>query len=99
MSKIKGPVRNLTALDKEIYRLQLEAIKTEGKLGDNLKYVKHHFPEMVLGSITQRFASRSLWASVFDLMLQNDNLRSKMGKGAEWLATKSADWIKRKFGG
>jgi hypothetical protein len=99
MSKIKGPIRNLTALDKEIYRLQLEAIKTEGKLGDNFKYVKRHFPEMVLGTITQRFASRSLWASVFDLMLQNENLRSKMGKGAEWLADKSTAWIKKKFGG
>lgn len=98
MSRIKGPIRNLTALDKEIYRLQLEAIKTEGRLGDNFNYLKHHFPEMVLGSITQRFASRSLWLSVVELLFQNDNLRGKMGKGVEWLAEKSTSWIKKKFG-
>jgi hypothetical protein len=98
MSRIKGPIRNLTALDKEIYRLQLESIKTEAKLGDNFKYLKHHFPEMALGSITQRFASRSLWLSVVELLFQNENLRSKMSKGAEWLAEKSSSWIKRKFG-
>ena len=98
MSKIKGPIRNLTALEKEIYRLELEANRTEGKLGDNFKYLKHHFPEMAIGSITQRFASRSLWVSVVELLFQNDHLRGKMGKGLEWLAEKSASWIKHKFG-
>jgi hypothetical protein len=87
----------MTALDKEIYRLQLEAIKTEGKLGDNFKHLKHHFPEMALGSITQRFASRSLWVSVVELLFQHDNLRGKVRKGLEWLAEKSSTWIKHKF--
>ena len=98
MSKFKGPIKNLTALDKEIYRLQLEAIKAEGKLGDQYRHLKNHFPEMALGSLSQRFASRSLWVSLADMLLQHENIRSKMGKGMEWLASKTAAWAKKKFG-
>jgi hypothetical protein len=97
MSKIKTPIRNLTALDKEIYRLQLDAIKLENKLGDNFKYFKNRFPELIIGSISQRFASRSLWSYMLELFLENEHIRSKMGKGMEWLAEKSTSWFKKKF--
>jgi hypothetical protein len=97
MSKIKSPIRNLTALEKEIYRLQLDAIKMEDKLGDNFNYLKTHFPEMAIGSISQRFTSRSLWGYMAEVLLQNENVRQKMGKGMEWLADKSASWLKKKF--
>lgn len=53
MKKVKN-IHNLDSLEREIYRLRLEAKRQEDKLDDNWEYLQKNFPALLLNSISCR---------------------------------------------
>jgi hypothetical protein len=99
MTNIKQPIRNITALEREIYRLELEAKKMEDKMSDNYAYLKDHFPGLVVGSFIQQAAAKSIKFTILDSVWKNEKVQESVHAVAENVTERLASWIKRKFGG
>ncbi len=98
MSKINSPIRNITALEREIYRLELDAKKMEEKMGDNYTYLKNHFPGLVVGSFIQQAAAKSIKYTILESIWKNEKVQDSVHAVAENVTERVASWIKRKFG-
>jgi hypothetical protein len=98
MAKIKQPIRNITALEREIYRLELEAKKMEEKMSDRYEYLKDHFPGLVVGSFIQQAAGKSIKYTILDSIWKNEKVQESVHAVAENITERVASWIKRKFG-
>ena len=99
MSKINSPIRNITALEREIYRLELEAKKMEEKMNDNYTYLKNHFPGLLVGSFIQQAAGKSIKYTILESIWKNEKVQDSVHAVAENVTERLASWIKRKFGG
>jgi hypothetical protein len=99
MTNIKQPIRNITALEREIYHLELEAKKMEDKMSDNYAYLKDHFPGLVVGSFIQQAAAKSIKFTILDSVWKNEKVQESVHAVAENVTERLASWIKRKFGG
>jgi len=99
MAKIKQPIRNMTALEREIYRLELEAKRMEDKIGDNYDYFKHHFPGLVVGSFIQHASGKSIKYTILESIWKNEKVQESVQAVAENITERVSTWIKRKFGG
>jgi hypothetical protein len=99
MTKLNKPIRNITALEREIYRLELEARKMEDKMGDNYQYLKSHFPGLLIGSVIQHSAGKSIKYTILDSIWKNEKVQESMHTVAENITERVAAWVKRKFGG
>ena len=99
MAKIKQPIHNITALEREIYRLELESKKMEEKMSDRYEYLKDHFPVLVVGSFIQKSAAKSIKYTILQSIWKNEKVQESVHAVAENITERLASWIKRKFGG
>lgn len=87
-------IHNLDTLDREIYRLRLEAKNIEQKLDRNLDHFQEHYPSMAFHSFfsgkQRREEARSPF---FDSLFRSEALSSVIGKFAEFAAGKAASAI------
>lgn len=98
MPNIKQPIRNITALEREIYRLELEAKKMEEKMSNNYVYLKDHFPGLVVGSFIQQAAGKSIKYTILESVWKNEKVQESVHAVAENITERVASWIKRRFG-
>jgi hypothetical protein len=97
MAKVQRPVTNLTALDKEIYRLQLEARKLEDKLDENVAYLREHAAGMTFNSVfrRQRSGSDMLKDKIADSIWSNPRLQDGLCRIIDHLVDKAAEGVEK----
>ena len=88
-------IKNLDTLEKEIYRLQLEARNYEDKLGENLDYLQKHYASMTVNSIFNRASStkEKVKEKIFSSIWENEKIRSGIDKIIGHLADSAAEEI------
>jgi hypothetical protein len=92
---MSSKIRNLDTLEKEIYRLQLEARNYEDRLEKNFDYLKQHYASMTMNTIAGAAASakEKVKEKIFDAIWQNEKVRSGIDKIVSYLADKAAEGI------
>lgn len=97
MSKLKRPVRNLTMLDKEIYRLQLNARKLEDQLDENFNYLRENATGMAFNSVfrRQRSGSALLKEQIAESIWSNQRLQDGLCRIIDHLVDKAADGVEQ----
>lgn len=93
MKKAKN-IHNLDSLEREIYRLQLEAKNMERQFDRNFEHVQQHYSSMFMNSFFRRRkeegeAKSSFFASFF----QNENIHAAVTKITDRIADKAAEAI------
>jgi hypothetical protein len=92
MSKPVKHIRNLTELEKEIYRLKLQAIKAESKLSKNFDYFRDHYSELIINSVFHRSRNtESLKEKVAESLWTNPKLQHALNRLVDVLADKAVD--------
>lgn len=88
-------IKNLDTLEKEIYRLRLEAKNAEDKLEENCEYLQKHFASMTMNSIFNRpsTAKEKMKEKIFSSLWENEKVRNGLDKIVSYLAEKAADGI------
>ena len=89
--KKSGTIHNLDGLEKEIYRLQIEAINTEKKLSGNIDWLHHNTSEIILRSLLRRkrkFSRQNEGALHF---FKNEAVNRFVSALAERIAIRAAD--------
>jgi len=93
MEKSKD-IHNLDSLEKEIYRLKLEAKIIEEKLDHNLEHLQVNFPSMAMNSFfSQRKKKGEENDGLFGSFLKNEGLNSVADKITAHIASRAADSI------
>lgn len=98
MARSRKPVRSLTALEKEIYRLRLHAKKVERQLDDNVGYLKENFGSLLYHSIFRRHyhsAADMLKSRLAESLWNNEKLQHNIGKLLDQLLNKIADRLEK----
>lgn len=82
MSKASKHIRNLTELDKEIYRLKLEATKTEIRMDKNLEYFRENYIDLMMNSVFHRHdrSNETLKEKIADTIWNNSSLQAALDK-------------------
>ncbi len=99
MAKASSHIKSLDSLEKEIYRLRLEAKKAEEKLGANLDFLQHNYASMTMNSIFDRSSSgkepgkEKLKEKLFDSIWENERVHHGINKIIGHLADKAAEGI------
>ena len=87
-------IHNLDSLEKEIYRLQLEAKHIGEKLDDNIEHLQENFSSIAMNSITCSKKKKSNEnGSAFGDFLNNDKLNSVVGRVTDRIVERAADGI------
>jgi hypothetical protein len=92
------PIRNMTALEREIYRLELDARRMEDKIGDNYIYLKKHFPSLLAGSVIQQAAGKSIKYAILESVWNNEKVQEGVQSILANVSERLASWVKNKFG-
>jgi ribonucleotide reductase beta subunit family protein with ferritin-like domain len=97
-------IHTLDQLEKDIYRLRLEAKNMESQINDNLHYLQKHYTAMAVASFISSFSMKEkrgessddhLFSNIFK-MEAIDRLTSRM---ADRLIDKAAEGIENLVGG
>ena len=91
MKKTKH-IHNLDTLDKEIYRLQLETMKMEQRLGRSFEYLQENCASLLMNVIFRR-RKKSESSGFFSSFFHNDNFKSAFNRITDRLAGKAAEGI------
>jgi hypothetical protein len=93
MKKAKN-IHNLDTLDKEIYRLKLEAKNIEDKLDDNFEKLRHNWFSMSMNSIFHKKKNEeSSKSHFFDSFFKNDGFNAVVNKITDHIANRASDGI------
>lgn len=85
-------IKNLDTLEKEIYRLKLEAKQIEEKLDQNLDYLQENFSSMTMNSFFHKKKhTENGKTGFFDSAFKNDTFNTAIGKITDRIAVKAAD--------
>jgi hypothetical protein len=95
MKKSKQKIKNLDALEKEIYRLRLEAKVTAGKLEENFDRFQQHYGKMAMNSIFNSASAgkEKVKEKIFSSIWENEKVQNGINKIVDHLADKAADGI------
>ena len=97
MAKAASKIRNLDVLEKEIYRLRLEAKNTAEKLENNLDYLQHNYGSMTMNSIFSRSTKGSgkenVKLRIFSSFWENEKVQNGINRIVDHLADKTAEGI------
>jgi hypothetical protein len=96
--KIKKPIRNITSLEREIYRLELESRRLEDKIGDNYKYLKSNFPSLIAGSAFRYATGKSVKWTILESIWKNEKVQDGVQSVVANVSERFAAWVKKKFG-
>ena len=88
-------IKNLDTLEKEIYRLQLEARDRKDKLEKNWEYLQKHYASFTMNSFFNRRTStkEKVKEKIFNTVWENDKIRNGLDKIVDHLAEKATDGI------
>lgn len=93
MKKVKN-IHNLDTLEKEIYRLKLEARNIEAKLENNFDYLQQNYSSIFMNSFSsKKKQEREKKNDFFDSLFKNENFYSAINKVTEHIANRAADGI------
>lgn len=95
--KFKKPIRNLTELEKEIYRLQVQSLKLENKMGNNFNHLKENFPQLVIGSFFTKSEGTSFRHRLSDLIWSNEKVQTGVNKLIDVALDKAGGWLGKMF--
>ncbi|HMO33721.1 MAG TPA: hypothetical protein PKE63_12775 [Lacibacter sp.] len=98
MAKLKKPVNTITALEKEIYRLRLEARRLQDRLEDQADHLRQNFGGMTYNSIfhrTYQSGTEMLGAKLTERIWNNEKLQDGLGKIMDHFLDKAAESIER----
>ena len=94
-------IKTLTALNQQIYELNLEKRTMEDKLEGNWQHLQKHFPSMLRQTIFQTVKEHTKqgWAYNF---FSIPKVQEAVGNAAQKLTSKVEDiflhWLEKKFG-
>jgi hypothetical protein len=87
-------ISNLDKLEKEIYRLQLDAKNIENKLDDNFDHLHHNFSSMMMNSFCHREKSdKNGKGNFFDSAFKNEKVNSFVNRITGHIADRAAKGI------
>jgi hypothetical protein len=86
-------IKNIDTLEKEIYRLQLEARNCKDKLGKNLEHLQKHYASMTMNSFSSRNSSTK--EKIFSSIWENEKVRNGLDKIVSYVAEKASDGVER----
>ena len=87
-------VRNLDSLERELYRLELDAKNIEGKLDHNLGHLQENFSSMAMNSLfCNKNNKEEDKESRFGSFLKNEKINTVVNKITEHIADRAADGI------
>jgi hypothetical protein len=90
----KTKVHNLDTLEREIYRLKLEAKNIETLLDKNAGYLQRNFTSMMMNSICRKQKTKEEERhSFFDSVLKNEKLNNIINKMSGHIADRAAEGI------
>jgi len=93
MKKAKN-IHNLDTLEKEIYRLKLEARNIEIKLDKNVEYLQYNYSSMFMNSFFhKRKHEEKERNSFFDSIFKNEAFNTTVNKITDRIADRAADAI------
>ncbi len=98
MAKTSSKIKNLDTLEKEIYRLRLEAKNTEEKLENNLDYLQRNYASMTMNSIFSRSSSKEsgkerIKEKLFNSIWENERIHEGINKIIGHLADRASEGI------
>jgi hypothetical protein len=88
-------IKNLDTLEKEIYRLQLEARDQKDKLEKNLEYLQKHYASMAMNSFFQKNSSskEKVKEKILNTIWENEKLRTGIDKIVDYVTEKATDGV------
>jgi hypothetical protein len=88
-------IKNIDTLEKEIYRLRLEARDYKDKLEENLEHLQKHYASMTMNSFFNRNSSTKerVKDKIFSSIWENEKIRHGIDKIVGYLAEKATDGI------
>jgi hypothetical protein len=90
----KTAIKNLDALEKEIYRMKLEARQLEEKLDTNFSYLKDNYGAMAINSLFhKKKKNEDSTEGFFDSFIKNDTIKTVVSKVTDHIADRAADGI------
>lgn len=95
MTRSKQKIKNLDSLEKEIYRLQLEARNTAGKLEKNFDHFQQHYGSMTMNSFFSGASKgkEKIKEKLFSSVWENEKVQNGVNKIIDHLADKAAEGI------
>jgi len=95
MANTSSKIKNLDTLEKEIYRLQLEAKNKKERLEENLDYFQKHYASMTVNSIFNRSSSgkEKVKEKFFSSIWENEKIQNGVNKIISHLADRAAEGI------
>ncbi|OQY95555.1 MAG: hypothetical protein B6D37_05125 [Sphingobacteriales bacterium UTBCD1] len=91
-------IKNLDSLEKEIYRLRLEAKNYEGKLEENLDHLQKNYASMTFNTVFSRSPDKEsgkerIKEKIFSSIWENERIRSGIDKIIGHLADRASEGI------
>lgn len=91
-------IKNLDTLEKEIYRLRLEAKSFERKLEDNLDHLQKNYASMAINSVFGKSSEKEsgkekIKEKIFTSIWENEKIRNGIDKIIGHLADRAAEGI------
>lgn len=91
-------IRNLDTLEKEIYRLRLEAKNYEKKLEENVEYLQKNYTSLALNSVFKRPSEKEtgrerIKEKIFSTIWDNEKIKSGIDKIISQLAERASEGI------
>lgn len=89
-------IHNLDTLEREIYRLQVEAKNMEKKFDRNCNYLQHHYSSMFVNSFFRRKRdSDEGKKNFFESFFNNDKFHAAITAISDRLADKATEIIEK----
>jgi hypothetical protein len=94
MTKSRRRINSLQSLDKEIYRLKLEAKRMEEKMDENFDQLQENFFSMTLNSLLHRRWKNESWSTnIVAGLLNNERLQNALSKLISYAAEKTGEGL------
>lgn len=93
MKKAKN-IHNLDSLEKEIYRLKLEAKNIEGKLEQNFEHLQDNYYSMTMNSFFKKSERHhEAKSGFFDSFFKSESFNAAIHKATDHIASRAAESI------
>src|ERR1043166_6890454 len=88
-------IKNIDTLEKEIYRLQLEARNYKDKLEENLEYLQKHYASMAMNSFFKKNSSakEKVKEKILNSIWENEKVRTGIDKIVDYVTEKATDGV------
>jgi hypothetical protein len=92
MIKARRKINNLQSLEKEIYRLKVEAKKMEDKLDGNFDHLQENFFSMAINSFLHHRWYKDSWSTnIVAGLLNNERLQNALSRLFSYVADKTGE--------